>query len=113
MGAVRGLRPLRVIDLGPRRQRQEAPRQALSPATRSESCLSSANGFADQEDSHSAFLQDEVVEQVGHAQWVFTIPKMLRVYSQHHQLLSQERIDLLDSWRRSGFSVHPGRRPSA
>ncbi len=27
----------------------------------------------------AAFLQDEVVEPVGHAQWVFTIPKMLRV----------------------------------
>jgi hypothetical protein len=27
----------------------------------------------------AAFLQDEVVEQVGHAQWVFTIPKMLRI----------------------------------
>jgi hypothetical protein len=144
----------------------------------------------------AAFLQDEVVEPVGHAQWVFTIPKMLRIYFLHHRelfgalsraayetvqelmaaaveekdfrpgmvsviqtfgegakfhphvhalvsrggfsasgewiplpyvdeaaaeklfrhkvlgllrrtgLLSQERIDLLDSWRRSGFSVH-------
>jgi hypothetical protein len=27
----------------------------------------------------AAFLQDEVVEEVGHAQWVFTIPKMLRM----------------------------------
>jgi hypothetical protein len=27
-----------------------------------------------------AFLVDEVVEDVGHAQWVFTIPKMLRVH---------------------------------
>jgi hypothetical protein len=145
----------------------------------------------------AAFLQDEVVEQVGHAQWVFTIPKMLRIYFLHHRellgalslaacrtvkelmaaaaveekgfrpgmvsvvqtfgegakfhrhvhalcsrggwtasgewiplpyvdeaaveklfrhkvvallrrrgLLSQERIELLDSWRRSGFSVH-------
>jgi len=26
----------------------------------------------------AAFLQDEIVEDVGHAQWVFTIPKMLR-----------------------------------
>ena len=24
----------------------------------------------------AAFLQDEVVEDVGHAQWVFTVPKM-------------------------------------
>ena len=27
----------------------------------------------------AAFLVDEVVEDVGHAQWVFTVPKMLRV----------------------------------
>jgi hypothetical protein len=35
----------------------------------------------------AAFLQDEVVEQVGHAQWVFTIPKMLRIYFLHHREL--------------------------
>jgi len=35
----------------------------------------------------AAFLQDEVVEEVGHAQWVFTIPKMLRVYFLHHREL--------------------------
>jgi hypothetical protein len=34
------------------------------------------------------FLLDEVVEQVGHAQWVFTIPKVLRVYSLHRRELS-------------------------
>ncbi len=28
----------------------------------------------------AAFLADEVVEDVGHAQWVFTVPKMLRFY---------------------------------
>ena len=33
----------------------------------------------------AAFLQDEVVEQVGHAQWVFTIPRMLRIYFLHHR----------------------------
>jgi hypothetical protein len=108
---------------------------------------------------------NEVVEDVGHAQWVFTVPKMLRVYFLHHGkllgelsraaaqtvkellaaaageekgfrrgvvpvpyvderaaeelfrhkvlgllrrrgLLSQDRIELLLSWRRSGFSVH-------
>jgi len=27
-----------------------------------------------------AFLREEVVEPVGHAQWVFTIPKILRAY---------------------------------
>ena len=34
-----------------------------------------------------AFLVDDVVEDVGHAQWVFTIPKMLRVYFLHHREL--------------------------
>lgn len=33
----------------------------------------------------AAFLQDEVVQEVGHAQWVFTVPKMLRVYFLHHR----------------------------
>jgi hypothetical protein len=32
----------------------------------------------------AAFLVDEVAEDVGHAQWVFTIPKMLRVYFLYH-----------------------------
>jgi len=35
----------------------------------------------------AAFLRDEVVEEVGHAQWVFTVPKMLRVYFLHHREL--------------------------
>lgn len=35
----------------------------------------------------AAFLADEVVEDVGHAQWVFTVPKMLRVYFLHHREL--------------------------
>ena len=38
----------------------------------------------------AAFLMDEVVEGVGHAQWVFTIPKMLRVYFLHHRELLGE-----------------------
>jgi hypothetical protein len=33
---------------------------------------------------------DEVVEDVGHAQWVFTIPKMLRVYLLYHRELLGE-----------------------
>jgi hypothetical protein len=37
-----------------------------------------------------AFLVDEVVEDVGHAQWVFTIPKMLRVYFLYHRELLGE-----------------------
>jgi hypothetical protein len=35
----------------------------------------------------AAFLVDEVVEDVGHAQWVSTIPKMLRIYFLHHREL--------------------------
>jgi len=38
----------------------------------------------------AAFLADEVVEDVGHAQWVFTVPKMLRVYFLHHRELLGE-----------------------
>ncbi len=38
----------------------------------------------------AAFLVDEVVEDVGHAQWVFTIPKMLRVYFLYHRELLGE-----------------------
>jgi len=38
----------------------------------------------------AAFLVDEVVEDVGHAQWVFTIPKMLQVYFLHHRELLGE-----------------------
>jgi len=38
----------------------------------------------------AAFLADEVVEDVGHAQRVFTIPKMLRVYFLHHRELLGE-----------------------
>jgi hypothetical protein len=35
----------------------------------------------------AAFLVEEVVADVGHAQWVFTVPKMLRVYFLHHRKL--------------------------
>jgi hypothetical protein len=35
----------------------------------------------------AAFLMDEVVEDVGHTQWVFTVPKMLQVYFLHHREL--------------------------
>ena len=38
----------------------------------------------------AAFLVDEVVEDVGHAQWVFTVPKMLRVYFLYHRELLGE-----------------------
>jgi len=35
----------------------------------------------------AAFLQDEVVADVGHAQWVLTVPKLLRPYFMHHREL--------------------------
>jgi len=35
----------------------------------------------------AAFLQDEVVADVGHAQWVLTVPKLLRPYFIHHREL--------------------------
>ena len=40
----------------------------------------------------AAFLIDEVVEDVGHAQWVFTVPKMLRVYFLYHRELLGESV---------------------
>jgi len=35
----------------------------------------------------AALLAKEVIEEVGHAQWVFVIPKMLRPYFLHHREL--------------------------
>jgi Transposase zinc-binding domain len=35
----------------------------------------------------AAFLRDEVVADVGHAQWVFTVPKLVRPYFMHHHEL--------------------------
>src|SRR5450830_933768 len=35
----------------------------------------------------AALLKDEVVADVGHAQWVFTVPKLLRPYFMHHREL--------------------------
>jgi len=32
----------------------------------------------------AAFLPDELLAEVGHAQWVFTVPKLLRPYFMHH-----------------------------
>ena len=53
----------------------------------------------------AAFLQEEVVEEVGHAQWVFTVPKMLRVY--FLRLRRAARSDLLTDERTSQY---PARR---
>jgi len=38
----------------------------------------------------AAFLNDDVFEDVPHSMWVFTIPKMLRVYFLHHRELLGE-----------------------
>ena len=35
----------------------------------------------------AAFLEEEVLEDVDHDQWVFTMPKMLRPYFMHHRRL--------------------------
>ncbi len=35
-------------------------------------------------------LQDEVLEEVPHAMWVFTLPKMLRIYFLYHRELLGE-----------------------
>jgi len=35
----------------------------------------------------AALLAEEVFEEVGHAQWVFVMPKMLRPYFLHHREL--------------------------
>jgi hypothetical protein len=46
----------------------------------------------------AAVLQDEVEKEVGHAQWVFTVPKMLRVYFLHHR-------ELLSALSRSAYQT--------
>jgi len=35
----------------------------------------------------AALLRDDVLEEVGHSQWVFVMPKMLRLYFLHHREL--------------------------
>jgi len=35
----------------------------------------------------AALLAEEVLEDVGHAQWMFVLPKMLRPYFLHHREL--------------------------
>ena len=35
----------------------------------------------------AAFLKDEILENVGHTLFTFTLPKMLRVYFMHHREL--------------------------
>ncbi len=48
--------------------------------------------------STAALLREEVLEEVGHAQWVFVIPKMLRPYFLHHR-------ELLGGLARAGWET--------
>jgi len=63
-----------------------------------------------------AYLADEVLAEVGHAQWVFTIPKMLRPYFLHHRELlgrlcqaAWETVaELVDAAAGDGVQIRPG-----
>ena len=44
----------------------------------------------------AAFLVDEVVEDVGHAQWVFTIPKTVDTYGRWLPMGNKAAMDRLD-----------------
>jgi hypothetical protein len=72
----------------------------------------------------AALLAEEVFEEVGHAQWVVVVPKMLRPYFLHHRellyrhkvmrllqdegLLSDERTELLARCARGDSRVASG-----
>jgi hypothetical protein len=63
-----------------------------------------------------AYLVEEVVAEVGHAQWVFTVPKMLRPYFLHHrgllgklsQAAWQTVAEMVDAAAGCDESVRPG-----
>ena len=63
-----------------------------------------------------AYLADEVLAEVGHAQWVLTIPKMLRPYFLHHRELlgnlcqaAWETVaELVDAAAGDGAQIRPG-----
>jgi hypothetical protein len=63
----------------------------------------------------AAFLQQEVVEEVGHAQWVFTVPKMLRVNFLHHRellgALSLAAYETVKELMAAAAAVEKGFRP--
>jgi len=63
----------------------------------------------------AALLADEVLEEVGHAQWVFVMPKMLRLYFLHHRELlgrltraAWETVGELMGAAAAGEIVRPG-----
>jgi len=61
------------------------PGEDLSHVIRA-SCprIPSMAGGAKRAAAFAAFLLDELLADVGHAQWVFTVPKLLRPYFMHH-----------------------------
>jgi hypothetical protein len=58
----------------------------------------------------AALLGEEVLAEVGHAQWVFVIPKILRPYFLHRrELLGGRRVRRRDDWRRGMIRSRPRR----
>ena len=55
-----------------------------------------------------ALLREEILEEVGHAQWVFTIPKLLRPYFLHLPSL----LAITESSSASSLE-RPGKRPTS
>ena len=62
-----------------------------------------------------ALLREEILEEVGHAQWVFTIPKLLRPYFLHHRellgKLSQAAWETVHELIAAANADHRGIRP--
>jgi hypothetical protein len=82
--AVPGLRAFRErLRQGAVSRRHEEYLLAFSCKTR-ELCPSCA---ARRAAATAVLLREEVLEEVGHAQWVFVMPKMLRPYFLHHRKL--------------------------
>jgi hypothetical protein len=62
-----------------------------------------------------ALLREEIFEEVGHAQWAFTIPKLLRPYFLHHRellgKLSQAAWETVQELHAAANADHRGIRP--
>jgi hypothetical protein len=62
-----------------------------------------------------ALLREEILEEVGHAQWVFTTPKLLRPYCLHHRellgKLSQAAWETVQELIAAANADHRGIRP--
>ena len=75
----------------------------------------SAKADAKRAAAFAAFLKDELLENVGHTMWTFTLPKMLRpFFMRHRELLSDlarlayETINELMSEATGDVSARPG-----